>query len=90
MTLNLSTQQIGAWLARILSLAAVVISAVPATDVPVNVRPYLALVGGIILAVDRYVTDPTTGTPPPVPTPAPPAPLTSAPTPTPTNGGSLP
>lgn len=81
MQVNLSTQQLGAWLARILSLAAVVIAAVPATDVPASVRPYLAVVGGIILAVDRYVTDPSTGTPPSAP---------PQPTPSPTNGGSLP
>jgi hypothetical protein len=55
----------GAWLLRALSIAAIAISAIPATSIPMNVRPYLALAAGIILAVDRYVTDPTTGTPQP-------------------------
>lgn len=66
MTIN--TQQIGAWLLRVLSLAAVVIAAIPATSVPSDVRPALAAAGAIILAVDRFLTDPSTGNPPTPPT----------------------
>lgn len=74
MTVNLNAQQLGAWIARIGSVALVVLSAIPADSVPANVRPYLAIAGAVILAVDRYVTDPTTGTPPPPAKPATPAP----------------
>lgn len=67
MNVTLTPQALGAWIARIGSVALVVLSAIPADSVPANVRPYLAIAGGLILAVDRYVTDPSTGTPPPVP-----------------------
>ena len=79
MTVSLTAQQLGAWIARIGSVALVVLAAIPADSVPANVRPYLAIAGAVILAVDRYVTDPTTGTPPP----APPAPKTTTTTPAP-------
>lgn len=78
MTVNMSTQQIGAWIARIGSVALVVLSAIPADSLPANVRPYLAIAGAVILAVDRYVTDPTTGTPVPSP-PTPVAPQVAPP-----------
>jgi hypothetical protein len=62
MTLN--SQQIGAWVLRILGLAAVVLAAIPPDSVPMAVRPALAVAGALVLAVDRYVTDPSTGSPP--------------------------
>lgn len=65
MKVTLTPQSIGAWIARIGSVALVVLSAIPADSVPANVRPYLAIAGAVILAVDRYVTDPSTGNPPP-------------------------
>lgn len=74
MTVTLSPQSLGAWIARIGSVALVVLSAIPADAVPTNVRPYLAIAGAIILAVDRYVTDPSTGTPTPAKAPTPPVP----------------
>lgn len=72
----MTMQQLGAWIARIGAVALVVLSAIPADSVPANVRPYLAIAGAVIVAVDRYVTDPTTGTPtPPAKAPTtPPAP----------------
>lgn len=65
MTIN--AQTLGAWFLRALAVAAAVVAAIPATDVPTSVRPALAIAGAIILAVDRYVTDPSTGTPTPAP-----------------------
>jgi hypothetical protein len=73
MTVNLTLQQIGAWVARLGSVALIILAAIPADSVPANVRPYLAIAGAVIVAVDRYVTDPSTGTP----TPTPPAPTKS-------------
>lgn len=68
MKISLTPQQLGAWIARIGSVALVALSAIPADSIPPNVRPYLAIAGAIILAVDRYVTDPTTGSGPTPPT----------------------
>ena len=65
MNVNVTMQQVGAWIARIGAVALVALSAIPADAVPANVRPYLAIAGAVIVAVDRYVTDPSTGTPPP-------------------------
>lgn len=70
MTVN--AQNLGAWFLRFLAIAAAVIAAIPATDVPASARPALAIAGAIILAVDRYVTDPSTGTPSPPKAPTPP------------------
>jgi hypothetical protein len=78
MTVN--TQQLGAWLLRVLAIASAVIASIPATSIPVSVRPFMVIAAGIILAVDRYVTDPTTGTPAPSPPPSPP-PAPAAPAP---------
>ena len=74
MTVNLTMQQLGAWFLRILSVAGVALAAIPSDSIPANVRPWIAAGSAVILAVDRYVTDPSTGTSPatPVATPAPP------------------
>ena len=58
-----NAQQAGAWFLRVLSLAGVVLAAIPSDSVPSNVKPWLAAGAAVILAVDRYVTDPSTGTP---------------------------
>jgi hypothetical protein len=79
---NMTPQQLGAWIARLGSVALVALSAIPADSIPANARPYLAIAGAIILAVDRYVTDPSTGSTPPTPAPAPP-PVVTAPAPAP-------
>lgn len=63
MKATLTPQQLGAWLARIGSIVMVVLAAIPADALPSSVRPYFAVAGAVILAVDRYVTDPSTGTP---------------------------
>ena len=62
---SINTQQAGAWIARIGALALVILGAIPPDSIPSNVRPWFVGAGAIILAVDRYVTDPSTGTPPP-------------------------
>jgi hypothetical protein len=66
---NATAQQIGAWIARIGAVAMVVLAAVPSDSLPLAVRPYFAIAGAVIVAVDRYVTDPSTGNPttPPAP-----------------------
>jgi hypothetical protein len=77
-TVNLNPQQLGAWFLRLLAVAGVALAAIPADSIPANVRPYFAIGSAVILAVDRYVTDPSTGTPAPPPaapsTPTPVAP----------------
>lgn len=74
----MNAQQLGAWFLRLLAVAGVALAAIPADSIPANVRPYFAIGSAVILAVDRYVTDPSTGTPP-VSTPV--APPEKAPTP---------
>jgi hypothetical protein len=69
MTVNVSWQQAGAWIARIGAVALIALGAIQSSGVAGAARPWLAVAGAIIIAVDRYVTDPTTGTPTPTPTP---------------------
>lgn len=61
-------QAVGAWFLRILAIAGIALAAIPADAIPANVKPWFAAGAAVILAVDRYVTDPSTGTPTP-PTP---------------------
>ena len=78
MNVNLNVQQLGAWFLRLLAVAGVALAAIPADSIPANVRPYFAIGSAVILAVDRYVTDPSTGTPPLAASP-PPTPVAAAP-----------
>jgi hypothetical protein len=66
---TVTPQNLGAWALRLLGLVGVVLGAIPQDAVPANVRPWLVTAGALWLAVDRYVTDPTTGTPAPPVTP---------------------
>ena len=63
----MTPQNLGAWFLRLLAIAGVVISAVNPASLPASLRTAFAIGSAVILAVDRYVTDPTTGTPPPPP-----------------------
>ncbi len=65
MTVKFTPQQLGAWIARLGSVALVALGAIPADGVPASWHNALVIAGAVILAVDRYVTDPSTGTPPP-------------------------
>lgn len=64
MNFSLNGQQLGAWLLRLASLAAIATQMANSFNLPNSVRVAITTVSGIILAVDRYVTDPTTGTGP--------------------------
>lgn len=70
MTVN--TQQVASILRQVVAIAAVVMGALTASlssiHLPTGVSAALAAVGGVILAVEHYVSDPSTGsTPPPAP-----------------------
>jgi hypothetical protein len=62
----MTTQQIASIARQVLAVAAVVMGAitasVPSLHLPVAVSSVLAAIGGIILAVEHYVSDPSTGT----------------------------
>jgi hypothetical protein len=57
-------QRITAVFRQIAAYAAVVLGAIPQLNLPNSVRVPLVSVGGIILAIEHYVSDPSTGTPP--------------------------
>lgn len=72
MNVNLDPQKLGSWFLRLLSLAGVALAAIDPNSLPASVRSTFVIAAGVILAVDRYVSDPTTGTPPPAPPQTPP------------------
>jgi hypothetical protein len=61
-----NTQQLGSILRQVLAVAAVVMGALTSTlsgiHLPPAVSAVLAAAGGVILAVEHYVSDPSTGT----------------------------
>jgi hypothetical protein len=67
MTVN--TQQVASWLRQAGAIAAVVISALGTISMPSAVRAVIGAAGGILLVVEHYVSDPSTGTTPPAPPP---------------------
>ena len=60
MTINI--QQVGAWFLRLLAIAGVVVAAIDPNNLPASYRNVLTVVSAVILAVDRYLADPSTGT----------------------------
>jgi hypothetical protein len=76
MNINLNTQGIGAWILRLLGLAGVAVAAIDPANLPASYRNTLTIVGAVLLAIDRYLTDPSTGNPPPVENPPSPPPVT--------------
>ena len=63
MTIN--TQQVASVLRQAAAIAMVVVSALDTISMPAAVRGVLVAVGGAILGVEHYVSDPSTGTPKP-------------------------
>jgi hypothetical protein len=71
MNVNLSAQQIGAWLTRAAYTLGVVTSITNTFNLPTSLRVAIAFGSAIVFGIDRFVTDPTTGTGP-TPTASPP------------------
>lgn len=63
MNLKLNPQKLGAWVLRLVALAGVVVGSVNPASLPTSLRATFVVVSGVVLAVDRYLTDPSTGTP---------------------------
>jgi hypothetical protein len=78
-----NTQQISAVVRQTLAIAAIVMGALTQAlngiKLPVAISTVLAVGGAVILAVEHYVSDPSTGSSTPTP-PAPPAAPTVLPT----------
>ena len=72
MTIN--TQRVGSLVRQLLALLGLVTAIVTQSDsslhLPVAVSTAIALVSGILLSIEHYVSDPSTGTPTTVATPA--------------------
>lgn len=64
MNVKINAQSAGAWLLRLLSLAGVAVGAINPASLPTSLRATFIIVSGVVLALDRYVTDPSTGNPP--------------------------
>jgi hypothetical protein len=62
---TVNTQQVASILRQVLAVAAVVMGAITASisslHLPVAVSAALTVIGGIILAIEHYVSDPSTG-----------------------------
>jgi hypothetical protein len=80
MTLN--TQSISAIARQVLAIVGIIFGVLTASvsslHLPIAVSTVLTVGGTIILAIEHYVGDPSTGTPAPVPSP-PPTPVAAAP-----------
>lgn len=80
----MTTQSLASIIRQVLAVLAVVFGVLTASvsslHLPASVSTALTVIGGIVLAVEHYVSDPSTGTPtPPAPTPvASPAPVSKA------------
>ena len=68
MTVDLNTQRIASVVRQVLAVAAVVVGILSAPSVesflPGYMSAILASLGGIVLAIEHYVSDPSTGTTP--------------------------
>lgn len=69
----MTTQQLGSYLRQGLAILGVVFGALTASvqslHLPPAVSTAMVVGGGVILAVEHYVSDPSTGTTPPSPPP---------------------
>jgi hypothetical protein len=85
MTIDIGSQRFWAVTRQVLSVAAIVMGALTqalsSIKLPIGVSSVLVAVGGIVLAIEHYVADPSTGStsvttptpePPPTKPPAPP------------------
>ena len=64
-----SAQQLKHWIIFVLGLAAAAVAAIDPTNLPGTYRTGLTIAAAIILSVERYVSDPSTGTPTTAPAP---------------------
>lgn len=62
------TQRAAAVLRQVAAITAVVLGAIPQLNLPNAVRIPLVTVGGLLLTVEHYLSDPSTGTPTSTPT----------------------
>lgn len=67
MTVN--TQAVASIIRQLAAIASMVLGAIPATDLPASVRVPLVAAGGILLSIEHYNSDPSTGNPVPPTTP---------------------
>ena len=65
MSLNVNPTQIKNWLVFLIGLAAAAVAAIDPNNLPSNYRTGLAVAAAVLLGVERYVSDPSTGTPTP-------------------------
>jgi hypothetical protein len=70
--MTVTKQSLSSVLRQVLALAAVILASIPQDSVPASARWFLGSGGVLILAVEHFVGDPSTGTTQ-APTPAPPA-----------------
>jgi hypothetical protein len=73
---TVNTQQIGAVARQVLAIAGIVMGVITASvtslHLPTAVSSILVVAGSVVLAIEHYVSDPSTGTPAP-PVGAPPS-----------------
>lgn len=62
-TVNVDTQRISSFVRQAAALAAIVVANINAVPIPSGDRAWLTLAGGALLAVEHYLSDPSTGTP---------------------------
>lgn len=74
MITHLTSQQLGSYLRQALAIVGIVFGvltqSVTALHLPVAVSSVIAVAGAVILAVEHYVGDPSTGSSSPVPAPS--------------------
>lgn len=73
---TLNMQSLTSLIRQAAAIAAIVLGSIPATGLPNAVRAPLVAISGILLTVEHYVADPSTGS-----TPTPPKTTNSAPPP---------
>lgn len=70
MNVNLpNSQRVGSWLRQAAAVAGLVVSLGNQMSLPNSVRSVVAVVSGLLLVVEHYLGDPSTGNPPPPPPP---------------------
>jgi hypothetical protein len=66
MTINIGSQRFWAVVRQVLSVAAIVMGALTqalsSIHLPIGVSSVLVAIGGVILGIEHYVADPSTGT----------------------------
>lgn len=70
MTVNISMNTLWIYLIRLLSLLGIALASIDPSSLPPAVRAWIIPASAIVLAVDRYITDPSSGNPVTPPGPA--------------------